>query len=128
MPRILGCPSGRGADTGTNHTTLPTMTIDDLETPCLLVDVERLERNIAAWQRLASGAGKQLRPHMKTHKTIEIARMQRDAGAHGITVAKVAEAELYAGAGFDDIVIAYPVAGESKWARIASLASAGRIG
>ncbi len=103
------------------------MTIDDLDTPCLLVDVDRLERNIAGWQATVGGSGKRLRPHMKTHKTIEIARMQRDAGAAGITVAKVAEAELYVAAGFDDVVIAYPVVDESKWTRVAELAGRARV-
>ena len=103
------------------------MTLDDLDTPCLLVDLDRLERNVAGWQATATEAGKRLRPHMKTHKTVEIARMQRAAGAAGITVAKVAEAELYVDAGFDDVVIAYPVAGIAKWARIAALAGRARI-
>jgi D-serine deaminase-like pyridoxal phosphate-dependent protein len=103
------------------------MTIDDLATPCLVVDLERLERNISGWQAAVTAGGKRLRPHMKTHKTIEIARMQLAAGAAGITVAKVAEAELYVAAGFDDVVIAYPVVGESKWARIAALADLARI-
>jgi D-serine deaminase-like pyridoxal phosphate-dependent protein len=103
------------------------MTIDDLDTPCLVVDIDRLERNVAVWQATAEAAGKRLRPHMKTHKTVEIARMQLDAGAAGITVAKVAEAELYVDAGFDDVVIAYPVAGAAKWARIAALAGRARI-
>jgi D-serine deaminase-like pyridoxal phosphate-dependent protein len=103
------------------------MTIDDLDTPCLVVDIDCLERNVAVWQATAEAAGKRLRPHMKTHKTVEIARMQLDAGAAGITVAKVAEAELYVDAGFDDVVIAYPVAGAAKWARIAALAGRARI-
>jgi D-serine deaminase-like pyridoxal phosphate-dependent protein len=98
-----------------------------LDTPCLVVDIDRLGRNIAGWQATAAAAGKRLRPHMKTHKTVEIARMQRDAGAAGITVAKVAEAELYADDGFDDVVIAFPVAGDAKWARIAALAGRARI-
>jgi D-serine deaminase-like pyridoxal phosphate-dependent protein len=103
------------------------MTIDDLDTPCLVVDLDRLERNIAGWQSTVDAAGKRLRPHMKTHKTVEIARMQRDAGAAGITVAKVAEAELYADAGFEDVLIAYPVTGDAKWAKVAALAGRTRI-
>ena len=53
-----------------------------------------------------------LRPHVKTHKAPEIARMQLDAGARGITVAKLGEAEVMADAGLDDILIAYPIVGE----------------
>jgi D-serine deaminase-like pyridoxal phosphate-dependent protein len=103
------------------------MTIDDLDTPCLVVDLDRLQRNIDVWQATAAAVGKRLRPHMKTHKTVEIARMQRDAGASGITLAKVSEAELYADVGFEDVVIAYPVAGDAKWARVAALAGRARI-
>jgi D-serine deaminase-like pyridoxal phosphate-dependent protein len=103
------------------------MTIDDLDTPCLVVDLDRLQRNIDVWQATAAAVGKRLRPHMKTHKTVEIAHMQRDAGAAGITVAKVSEAELYADVGFEDVVIAYPVAGDAKWARVAALAGRARI-
>jgi D-serine deaminase-like pyridoxal phosphate-dependent protein len=103
------------------------MTIDDLDTPCLVVDLDRLQRNIDVWQATAAAVGKRLRPHMKTHKTVEIAHMQRDAGAAGITVAKVSEAELYADAGFEDVVIAYPVAGDAKWASVAALAGRVRI-
>jgi D-serine deaminase-like pyridoxal phosphate-dependent protein len=98
-----------------------------LDTPALLVDLDRLERNIARWQDTADAAGVRLRPHIKTHKSVAIAAMQRDAGAHGIAVAKPGEAEVFAHAGFDDIAIAYPVVGEEKWARIAQLAATARI-
>jgi D-serine deaminase-like pyridoxal phosphate-dependent protein len=102
--------------------------IDRLSTPCLLVDLDVLERNITGWQAAVAGQGVRFRPHVKTHKTLEIARMQRAAGACGITVAKVAEAEVYVDAGFDDVVVAYPVVGEDKWRRLAELATRARIG
>src|SRR5262245_10436124 len=98
-----------------------------LDTPALLVDVERLERNIARWQDAADAAEVKLRPHTKTHKSVAIAGLQRDAGAHGIAVAKPTEAEIFAAAGFEDIAVAYPVVGEAKWARIAELATTARI-
>ncbi len=103
------------------------MITEQLATPCLVVDLDRLQRNIITWQSAADAAGARLRPHMKTHKTVEIARMQVAAGAAGVTVAKVAEAELYVDAGFDDLVIAYPVVGEAKWVRIAALAGRARL-
>jgi D-serine deaminase-like pyridoxal phosphate-dependent protein len=104
------------------------MTIDRLSTPCLLVDLDRLERNVAGWQEAVSAAGPRFCPHVKTHKTLEIARMQLAAGACGITVAKVAEAEVYVDAGFEDIVVAYPVVGQDKWRRLAGLARRAQIG
>jgi len=101
--------------------------VSTLDTPSLLVDLDRLERNIARWQLAADTAGVHLRPHIKTHKSVALAAMQRDAGAHGIAVAKVGEAEVFADAGFEDIAIAYPVVGETKWQRIARLAQHAKI-
>jgi D-serine deaminase-like pyridoxal phosphate-dependent protein len=65
----------------------------DLDTPAVYVDLDALERNVAAMQRRCREWGVALRPHTKTHKIPEIARMQLDAGAVGITVAKIGEAE-----------------------------------
>jgi D-serine deaminase-like pyridoxal phosphate-dependent protein len=101
--------------------------VGTLDTPALLVDLDRLERNVARWQLAADEAGVRLRPHIKTHKSVALAALQRDAGAAGIAVAKVGEAEVFAEAGFDDIAIAYPVVGEPKWQRIARLAERARI-
>jgi D-serine deaminase-like pyridoxal phosphate-dependent protein len=101
--------------------------IDVLETPCLLVDLDRLDANIRLWQEVADTSSMRLRPHIKTHKIPEIARMQVDAGACGIAVAKVAEAEVFVQHGFRDIVIAYPIFGTSKWARVAGLARMAKI-
>jgi D-serine deaminase-like pyridoxal phosphate-dependent protein len=98
------------------------MTIDDLDTPCLIVDLDRMERNIQTWQAKIGATGAKLRPHVKTHKVPAIAKLQLHAGAAGITVAKVAEAEVFAAGGCDDIFIAYPVIGEAKWRRAAELA------
>lgn len=100
----------------------PGMTIDDLDTPCLLVDLDRMEANIQGWQAAIGVAGACLRPHVKTHKVPAIAHMQLDAGARGITVAKVAEAEVFAAAGCRDIFVAYPAIGARKWRRAAELA------
>jgi D-serine deaminase-like pyridoxal phosphate-dependent protein len=98
-----------------------------LDTPALLVDLDRLERNIARRQEAADAAGVRLRPHIKTHKSVVLAGLQRDAGAYGIAVAKVGEAEVFAHAGFEDIAIAYPVIGAAKWRRVADLAATTRM-
>ena len=78
-------------------------------TPYLRVDLPRLRANLRRTAERAAAAGVALRPHVKTHKTAQIARLQVDAGATGITVATVAEAEAFVRAGFDDVFIAYPL-------------------
>jgi D-serine deaminase-like pyridoxal phosphate-dependent protein len=80
-----------------------------LPTPSVVIDEGRLDRNIAAMAAFAAEAGLALRPHVKTHKSVEIARRQLAAGATGITVATISEAEVFAAAGFTDIFIAYPL-------------------
>ena len=75
----------------------------ELDTPALYVDLDVLERNIARMQQQCRAWGVALRPHVKTHKIPEIAQMQLDAGAIGITVAKVGEAEVLPG---DDVLVA----------------------
>lgn len=100
----------------------PGMTVDELDTPCLLVDLDRMEANIRAWQAAIGAAGAGLRPHVKTHKVPAIAQMQLDAGATGITVAKVSEANVFVAAGCRDVFIAYPIIGPDKWRRVADLA------
>src|SRR6476661_1779539 len=94
----------------------------ELDTPSVIVDLDCLERNIAEMAELASAAGIALRPHIKTHKTPEIARMQLAAGAVGVTCAKIGEAEALADAGLTDFFIAYPLVTETKARRLAALA------
>lgn len=96
--------------------------IEALATPAVLVDLDVLERNIARMAARAREAGVRLRPHAKTHKCPEIGRLQRAAGAWGLSVAKVGEAEVFADAGFDDLFVAYPVVGEDKGRRLLALA------
>lgn len=91
------------------------------------MDLDKLERNIAAMQALCDASGVALRPHTKTHKSPEIARLQLAAGAKGITVAKVGEAEVMVAAGFDDLFIAYPLIGEAKYRRLLPLLARARI-
>jgi D-serine deaminase-like pyridoxal phosphate-dependent protein len=101
--------------------------VDDLDTPALIIDLDRVEANVAEMAQLAKQSGVRLRPHTKTHKMIEIARMQIDAGASGITCAKVGEAEVMVNAGFDDILIAYPIFGRAKLQRLQALREKARI-
>lgn len=95
--------------------------VDDLLTPALLVDRTRLEANIRRMQEVAVREDVALRPHVKTHKAPKIARMQREAGASGLTVATVSEAERFADAGFEDLRIAGPVVSAEKHERLAAL-------
>ena len=85
------------------------MDFSDLPTPAVLVDKNRLLANIEKMQQAATTAGILLRPHAKTHKSVTIARHQLDAGAVGITVSTVGEAEIFADHGIPNIRIAYPL-------------------
>ncbi len=84
--------------------------IQNLITPSVLVDLDRLEKNISDMAIRAKKNGIQLRPHIKTHKCIEIGKKQLEAGAQGITVSTLGEAIAFAKAGFDDITYAVPLA------------------
>jgi D-serine deaminase-like pyridoxal phosphate-dependent protein len=95
--------------------------LDGVDTPALLFDLGVVEANIAEMADVARRARVALRPHAKTHKSPEIARMQTDAGAVGLTVAKLGEAEVMVDAGFDDLLLAYPIVGEAKLARLGAL-------
>jgi D-serine deaminase-like pyridoxal phosphate-dependent protein len=96
----------------------------DVATPALLVDRDVLELNIAETASLAATRGVSLRPHAKTHKSPDIARLQLAAGAVGLTVATVSEAEVFAAAGFTDLFIAYPLwVDPAKGRRLRALAA-----
>ena len=83
--------------------------VQDLPTPALLLDLEVLERNVQRMADRVAALGARLRPHIKTHKCIEIGRLQLRRGARGITVATIVEAKDFAAHGFDDITWAVPV-------------------
>lgn len=102
-------------------------TIDEIETPAVLVDLDVVERNISRMAALTRGCGVRLRPHAKTHKVLEIGRMQIAAGAAGLSLAKTGEAEVFAAAGFEDIFIAFPVVGDGKARRLLALAERIRL-
>ena len=93
----------------------------ELDTPSMLVDETLMEQNISEMQALARSLGAQLRPHIKTHKTPQIALRQIGAGARGITCAKLGEAEVMADGGVEDILMAYPVVTPIKIRRLLAL-------
>src|SRR5687768_1523557 len=94
-----------------------------LETPLPYIDLDILERNLRRMQEQCTRLGVKLRPHTKTHKIPEIARMQLALGAGGITVAKVSEAEVMPG---DELLIAYPLTPD-KLPRLRALAKKRRV-
>ena len=93
-----------------------------LDTPRLVIDLARVDANIARAQAALGARGIALRPHAKTHKSVAIARRQIAAGARGITVGTLGEAEVFVAAGIDDVFLAYPVWAEGrKAARLRTL-------
>jgi D-serine deaminase-like pyridoxal phosphate-dependent protein len=98
----------------------------DTPSPIVLVDV--MQRNIERMQAFGSEHGLDVRPHVKTHKCLEVGHRQVKAGAVGITAGNVGEAEVFAAAGFDDIFLAYPVwPSATKGERIRQLAQTVRL-
>lgn len=94
---------------------------DSLDTPIVLVDLNKLEFNIDEMQRTANDAGIRLRPHIKIHESALIAKLQMDKGACGIEVGPVDQAEIFAREGFQDIMIAHPFYGNRKLEKLKSL-------
>jgi D-serine deaminase-like pyridoxal phosphate-dependent protein len=104
------------------------MTVDDLETPFLTVDLDAVERNIEAMQHYCDEHAIGLRPHVKTHKLPQIAELQLRAGAIGLTCQKLGEAELFVDYGCgDDILISFPLLGGRKSERFVELATRVRL-
>ena len=101
------------------------MKVQDIPTPALLLDADLFESNIRRMADHAARAGKKLRPHAKAHKCLEIARRQIVAGAVGICVATVNEAELMVRGGITSILLTSPLSDRNKCARMASLAGNG---
>src|SRR6201986_171383 len=96
-------------------------------TPCAVIDMDKVERNIARIQAACEAAGVANRPHIKTHKSTMLAKMQVAAGARGITCQKLGEAEIMAEAGIDDILISYNLLGEEKMARLGALEAQAQV-
>lgn len=103
------------------------MLISELDTPALVIDLDVMERNLSHMAAYCREHDLRLRPHTKTHKIPELARKQIESGATGITVAKLDEAEVMIDAGFDNLLIAYPIVGKTKTHRLAELAQRARI-
>src|SRR5262245_38903156 len=105
--------AGRGAAAMTATEPLPVPTApplpEGLDTPCLVVDLDVVDANA---RRMADGAaarGVALRPHVKTHKSVALARLQLDRGAVGITVGTLGEAEVMVDGGIEDVFVGYPI-------------------
>jgi D-serine deaminase-like pyridoxal phosphate-dependent protein len=101
--------------------TLKSQIANDFGTPAAVIDLDRVERNIARVQRLCREAGLANRPHIKTHKSPVLANLQVAAGAKGITCQKLGEAEVMADGGIDDILISYNLLGEATLGRLGAL-------
>src|SRR6266702_5319264 len=93
----------------------------DIITPVAVVDEEVVERNLARMTKLAADNNVKLRPHAKTHKSAYMAQRQMAYGAVGLTCATFTEAEVFAEAGVDDLLIAHPPVGKPKLERLAAL-------
>ena len=103
------------------------MRIEDLETPVPVIDLDRVEHNLAKMQAYCDRHKLRLRPHIKTHKIPGFAHRQLELGAHGITCQKLGEAEVMADAGLDDIFISYPLIGPVKALRLAELSRRAKV-
>lgn len=101
--------------------------VAQLDTPALLIDLDVLEANLAHMATTLARMGSTIRPHFKAHRMAEICRRQVALGAHGITCAKLGEAEALGALGFDHLLIANEVVGPVKWQRLARLAQTRRV-
>lgn len=96
-------------------------------TPAVIVDWATVEKNVQFMAERATQFGVQLRPHIKTHKNLDVARLQMDAGAAGLTCAKVTEAQVFVEAGFPDVFLAYPVVGDYQISQLLDMAQRCRL-
>ena len=102
-------------------------TLADIDTPAAVIDLDLVRRNIHTMQRHLAGTPVHVRPHVKHHKTPGIALLQIEAGAPGVTCAKVGEAEAMVEGGVGDVLIANQVVGPIKIARLCALARRARV-
>jgi D-serine deaminase-like pyridoxal phosphate-dependent protein len=98
------------------------MHLEQIDTPAMVVDLDIMESNLRRVAEYSAAHGLRLRPHTKTHKSVNLARRQLAMGAAGLTVAKVSEAEVMLGASPAGILVAFPVIGKAKLERLASVA------
>ena len=94
----------------------------ELDTPALCIDLDKMERNLEEMAAAAKARGVGLRPHIKSHKMVEIGKRQMALGALGLTTAKLSEAEVLAANGLRDLFVCYPIIGEIKLRRLRDLA------
>ena len=121
-PSTVACPRASNARELHDHLIGQQGSRASLNTPALLIELDALDRNIAVMAGLARAAGVALRPHAKTHKSVEIARRQIAAGAVGVCCAKLGEAEALSEGGIDNILITSPVVGRPATERLIALA------
>jgi D-serine deaminase-like pyridoxal phosphate-dependent protein len=96
--------------------------LHEVDTPALVLDLDRFEANLERLMRSSTVRGMRVRPHAKSHKCVEIARRQMEAGAVGICCQKVSEAEIFLAGGIDNVLITNEIIGKRKVAALASLA------
>lgn len=101
--------------------------VTELETPALVVDLDIFAANLAAAEAMALGAGKRIRPHVKTHRTPDLALRQLGPATGGVTCATVGEAEAMVAAGVSDLLLANEIVTAQKMERMARLASRARV-
>lgn len=132
MIATIGWPKGLVFNPVTGHSSIGILIVtvsyigrlkSELDTPALCIDLDLMESNINRMARFLHEHGKAWRPHAKCHKTPAIALKEMAAGAIGVTVAKISEAEVMAAAGIRDILIANMIVGPQKWERLAALCS-----
>lgn len=104
------------------------MHLDDLDTPSLVLDMDRMERNIRRMADFTKECGVELRPHVKTHKSPDIAKIQLAAGSKGVCLQKVSEVEVFAANGIRDIFLTNEVVVPSKIERLARVAEKTHVG
>lgn len=121
---LLAAGTARGASHHSGHL----RTIDDLDTPSMIIDLDILEKNLREMQEVCRQADIPLQVHTKTHKIPEIAHMQLRQGAVGICCQKLGEAEVMVAAGIDgNILVPYNIVGEQKLVRLGRLAKRARM-
>src|SRR5882757_6758849 len=103
------------------------ISLDEVDTPALVVDLDALEANIALMADTVRKSGVRLRPHAKSHKCAEIARRQIAAGAVGVCCQKVSEAEALVAGGVADVLVTNEIVGRRKTARLARLAREAKV-
>ena len=104
------------------------MTLDEVDTPALVIDLDAFARNLRRLPDRVAGSGVKMRPHAKTHKCPVIALQQIELGAVGVCVQKVSEAEALVYGGVKDVLVTNEVVGRQKLRRLTALAHNARIG